>query len=316
MLACAGRAKLTRTTIDVNALIVEMLEMLKALVPKRAKLQFGPGSDLPLVAGDASQLRQVIMNLVINAAEATEGRAVGIEITTSLARLSGRLTDRFVHQDGLEPGDYVAIRVRDDGVGMDAATIQRIFEPFYSTKFAGRGLGLPAVFGIVRGHGGGIRVESSPGAGSTLTAYLPASGAATATAEAPAAAEERAYRGRGTVLLVDDEDLVREVGQRLLRAIGFDVIAAANGREAIERFAAYRDAIVAVVLDLTMPDSDGFEVLRKLRQEDPSVRVVIASGYSQSDVERRYPSSPPAAFLEKPFGLAALREALHAALEK
>lgn len=302
MLAYSGRGSFTLERRDVASLVRETVQMVEASISKRVAVACSLEEDLPLVECDAAQIRQVVMNLLINAAEAI-GDAEG---TISVSAV------RAAHPEGgpVPGGDDsgVLLVVRDTGCGMDQAIQARIFEPFYSTKFTGRGLGLAAVQGIVRSHRGHLAVKSAPGSGSEFRIFLPAAGEGAEVPRSSSAGDGGAPRG-GTVLLVDDEEEVREVGRGMLEHLGFRVEAASGGREAlamVEGGGAYE----AVILDLTMPGFDGTETLRRILARAPALPVVLVSGYDVGELETKYAKNGFAGFLHKPFTLEGLASAL------
>ena len=197
---------------------------------------------------------------------------------------------------------------------MDKATQERIFEPFFTTKFTGRGLGLAAVLGIVRGHKGALRLESAVGKGTTFEILFPASEADAALLAGKNRATKSDWQGEGTILLADDEETIRALGARMLASLGFKVVTAADGREALERYAEHRDEINLVILDLTMPHMDGEEAFRELRLMNPEVRVIMSSGYAESDIASRFVGKGLVGFVHKPYSLAELTEQVRAAL--
>ena len=211
---------------------------------------------------------------------------------------------------------YVHIEVTDTGHGMDAETRSRIFEPFFSTKFTGRGLGLAAVLGIVRAHRGAMKVYSEPGKGTTFKILfpVPANGEdAALTLEASPIAD---WRGTGVVLLVEDEESLIALGARMLEHLGLTVLTAADGLQAVELYRERGKEIALVLMDLTMPHMDGAEAFGELRRLNPDVQVVLASGYSKEDVGSRFAGKRPAGIIQKPYTLSKLREALAGLLPK
>jgi PAS domain S-box-containing protein len=316
MLAYAGKGRFMIEQLDLNDVIEKMLQLLRTSTSKKAVLKLDLGTGLPAVRGDATQIRQILMNLITNASESLgEGEGVIAVSTTARHCTSAELREGLLRQE-LPAGRYVCVEVTDTGCGMDPETQRRIFEPFFTTKFTGRGLGLSAVLGIVRGHQGTLQLESRPGEGTTFRVWFPAAPDAGAAGVAPAAAVGRApWRGSGVVLLVDDEEGVRKVGQRMLERLGFEVVTAADGDEALERYRERKKPFALVLLDLTMPRRDGAETLVELRRLDPGVRVMIASGYTEVDVAGRFAGQELAGFVQKPFDLVELQSRLRAALE-
>jgi CheY-like chemotaxis protein len=290
--------------LDVNQLVKEMLELLQVSISKKATLHLNLAKQLPAVLADAPQLHQVVMNLVLNASEAIGDQPGVIRICTG---------SRPPGPEGSESG-YVCLEVTDTGCGMDEATRARIFEPFFTTKFTGRGLGLAAVQGIVRGHKGAIEVESVPGRGSTFRLLLPAVREAVEPRQ-QALPSSQSWQGEGTVLVADDEGWVRDVTARLLRSLGFQVLLAQDGEEALTRWQAAADEVRLVLLDLTMPKLDGEETFRVLHLLRPDLPVVLMSGFSEHEAAGRFGGKGLAGFLAKPFRLADLAERVRAALE-
>ncbi len=308
MLAYSGKGHFVVEPVDVSDLVGGMSRIVAASVTKKATIEYRLEPDLPAVEADATQVRQVFLNLIINASEALEDGTGCITVITGV-RSCGReyLSSTYVDDD-LPAGDYVFVEVTDTGSGMDDETLRRVFEPFFTTKFSGRGLGLAAALGIVRAHNGAVAVTSEPGAGTTFRVLIPASSSVSRRVEVEEVAE--AWRGSGLVLLVDDEDVVREVAGRMLRALGFDVIDATDGRSAMRLFGIRRAEIVAVLLDRTMPVLDGPDTLREIRRIDAEVPVILSSGYSAED----HMGSQATDFVQKPYTLARLADVLRRAL--
>ncbi|NLF38434.1 PAS domain S-box protein [bacterium] len=312
MLAYSGRGRFVVEPLSLNEVVSEMAHMLEVSVSKKAALRFSLAPDLPPINADATQVRQVVMNLVINASEAIGDQNGLIAVTTGAVQCDRAYLSELWLSDELPPGCYVMLEVADTGCGMSKETQARIFDPFFTTKFTGRGLCLAAVHGIVRGHKGAIKVYSEPGQGTTVKVLFPASGHAFAP-QRQDAAQEPAWRGAGTVLVADDEDSVRTLGARMLEYLGFTALTAANGREAVDVFAAHKDDICCVILDLTMPEMDGEQTFRELRRIKSDVKVFLTSGYNEQDVTQRFADKGLAGFLQKPYDLDVLSAKLRAA---
>ena len=300
MLAYAGKGGLTVSLVNLGDVVRDIAKMLEVTISKKATLEIEVEPGLPPIEADASQVRQIVMNLITNASEALGNESGRIELTIASIDLGVEASAAEFPGEDLAAGRYVSLRARDTGEGMDEETQRRMFEPFFTTKFTGRGLGMAAVLGIVRGHRGAIRVESEEGEGSTITVLLPAAAVEAASDEKEGVADE-AEQGYGTVLFVDDEPALRHLGEEMLRAVGYDVIQAGDGREAVKLFRQHRDEITAVVLDLTMPEMDGEEAFRVIHGIRPNVPVILCSGFSAEELADRFKAEAPTAFLKKPF---------------
>uniref|UniRef100_C6E9A8 histidine kinase n=1 Tax=Geobacter sp. (strain M21) TaxID=443144 RepID=C6E9A8_GEOSM len=314
MLAYSGKGRFVLEALDLNRLVREMTSMLEVSLSKKAVLRFHLAEELPGIVADPTQIRQIIMNLAINASEAIGEKSGEITIATgTLFCDSHYLADNWLDEH-LPEGRYVYLEVTDNGCGMNKETVDRIFEPFFTTKFTGRGLGMAAILGIVRGHKGVIKIYSEPGRGSSFKILLPA----TETAVLPPTAVHMAegWRGAGTVLLVDDEESVRDVASAMLHELGFEVISAADGREALELYRRHGEGIALVLMDLNMPNLSGEEAFHELRKMDAKVRVVLSSGFSEQEVTRKFLGKGLEGFVQKPYTLAALRAVLSQALSK
>jgi two-component system, cell cycle sensor histidine kinase and response regulator CckA len=315
MLAYSGKGKFIVEKLSLSEVVKEMTHMLEVSISKKAALRYHFEKNLPAVKADATQIRQVIMNLITNASEAI-GEASGvIAVTTGVIQCNREYLAGTYLDDHLPEGLYVYLDVADTGCGMDEATRNRIFDPFFTTKFTGRGLGLAAILGIVRGHWGAIRVYSEPGKGSTFRVLFPAVPGEPEDQEKKIREEKQSWQGNGLVLLVDDDGTVRQVGEQMLERLGFEVISAADGQEALECFRRRADQIRCVLLDLTMPHLDGEECFRELRGIRKDVRVVVTSGYNEQEVTQRFTGKGLAGFVQKPFTLNTLRKTLRSVLE-
>jgi PAS domain S-box-containing protein len=298
LLAYAGKAHFSVRPLDLNAIILEMGELLSVSISKKVAIQRDLQPGLPPVEADSAQFQQVVMNLVINASEAIGDRTGTVTLRTRAMELNqAQLSAAFPGQV-LEPGLYVRLEVQDDGCGMDAETIGRIFDPFFTTKFTGRGLGLSAMLGIVRGHRAGIRVESTPGEGTNFILLFPATEATVITAPPDAPPQAQVS---GTILVVDDEVIIRDLARTALENAGFHVLEARDGLEAVELFQAGQEAVDLVLLDMTMPRMGGAEAFRLIRDLAPGVRILLTSGYTQKESLESLADLPPDGFLQKPF---------------
>ncbi|HJU83649.1 MAG TPA: PAS domain S-box protein [Holophagaceae bacterium] len=301
LLAYSGRGAFVLRKLDLTGMVEEMAELLEVSVPRAVSLKLDLGRGLPAIEVDAAQIQQVVMNLVINAAEAMGGTEGTIRLSTGMERLDAEAI-RGLQGGEARPGEFVFLRVADTGCGMDEETLARIFEPFFSTKFTGRGLGLSALLGIVRGHGGGLRVRSSLGDGTVFTVYFPAAQgpiAEPAPAPGPAVSEKA---GSGLVLVVDDDDMVRAVARQSLEMYGYEVIEAADGAQALDCVRDQGRHIRLVVLDATMPNLSGESTLRELHALLPELPVLLSSGYAEGETLERFPDLGTAHFLPKPYG--------------
>ncbi len=313
LLAYSGRGRFIIQRLDLNAVIEDMRQLLQLSISKKAVLEIDAAPKLPAVEADPTQIRQVLMNMVINASEALGDKNGSIRIRTGLQHADAASLAGAYPSGDLPPGPYVFFDVTDTGCGMDGETISRIFDPFFTTKFTGRGLGLAAVSGIVRAHLGALRITSEPGRGSTFRVLLP-SCEAPADPIAPPVPASPKWRGSGTVLLADDEAAVRAVTSQMLKSFGFDVLPAVNGQEAITLFREHAGKIVAVILDLTMPHLSGEEALAEIRARQPDARVLVVSGFSDQDTLKRVGAQVGNNFLAKPFKPDELREKMQALL--
>lgn len=312
LLAYAGHVPPTLEPINLSELIRGMTELLTVSISKKAALQLDLAERISTVEGDPSQLSQVLLNLVTNASEALGNGSGRIVIRTGQTDCTRADLLQSCLGENLPEGPYVFLEVNDTGIGMDEATRSRIFDPFFSTKFTGRGLGMATVLGIVRGHGGAICVHSQPGLGSTFRVLLPQSQTGPAVRQLRPVHEP--WGRSDTILLVDDDPDVREVAEHMLRDLGFAVTTAADGRQAIEEFRAGSDKIAAVVLDMTMPELSGDEVLAAVRHTHPEMPIVLMSGFSKRYAATRIRDDARCSFLQKPFEPEELAAALRSVL--
>ncbi|HKB89929.1 MAG TPA: CHASE domain-containing protein [Opitutaceae bacterium] len=312
MLAYSGKGRFSIQQIDLGALISETTKLLHVSISKKAVLNLELGQNLPTVLADATQIRQIIMNLVINASDAIGDNPGRINLTTGLIRPIDDFFEKFPLVPDKSSDAYVFIQIADSGCGMSTETMARIFDPFFTTKFSGRGLGLAATLGILRGHHGAINVVSNLGEGTTFTIYLPAAGPSTLPMSGISTDLAPRWQGKGTLLIIDDEEAVRLVASRLVEKFGFTALTAADGEKGVSLLKQHGEAITAAMLDLTMPGLSGRETLEALRTINPNLRILIMSGYSQdTSIEERSNQL----FVQKPFTMETLRTRLRALFE-
>jgi CheY-like chemotaxis protein len=289
-------------TVDLSRQVIQIVSLIQASIPKTVELRLSLDNNLPMVEADTSQLHQVIMNIVINAAEAISTGHGIVEVKTGCADVGDEELRANVTRQDPAPGQYVVLTIQDNGQGMEPATQARIFDPFYTTKFTGRGLGLSAVLGIVRGHRGLLTVDSRVGVGTTFRVFFPVARVQRPATEKPRPAEER---GSGTVLVVDDDDMVRTTARVALSRAGYRVVMARDGKEAVDVFAARAGEIDLVLLDMTMPVMGGEEAIHHITELRPDVVVLASSGYDEREAQERF-GDRIAGFLQKPYTAAQL----------
>jgi len=318
MLAYSGKGRFVVEPIDVGGLIEEISHLLEVSISKKSVLKHNLAENLPTFDGDVTQIRQVIMNLITNASEAIGDKSGVIALSTGAMDCDRAYLDdinevvRASLDEPLPEGVYTYIEVADTGCGMDAQTIEKVFDPFFTTKFTGRGLGMSAVLGIVRGHRGALKIYSEVGKGTTFKILFPANelpdnGFAVGRKDQ---AEGKDWRGSGIVLIADDEETVCTVVKKMLELMGFSVLTVPDGREALKVFREHANEIVCVLLDLTMPHMDGEEAFRVMRRLHPGVTVILCSGYNEHDATQRFAGKGLAGFIQKPYNMAALRKKL------
>jgi signal transduction histidine kinase/CheY-like chemotaxis protein len=305
LLAYAGKGRFFVQRVDLSDLVREISHLIKSTIPKHVEIRLDLEERLPCIEADASQIQQLVMNLVINGAEAVaEGQPGTVLVTTRVQLVDDHYLAQIASAGEIAPGDYVALEVHDSGVGMAADTERRIVDPFFPTKFTGRGLGLAATQGIVRGHKGLLKVYTAPGKGSKFKVLFPAADGEPSKSSPPVTA--KAATGSGTVLVIDDEEVVRRTAKAALERSGYDILLAEDGVEGLRLFQALASRVSLVLLDLTMPGPGGEEVLQQIRAIKPDACVVLSSGYNEVEVIQRFTGMGLAGFLQKPYTAAAL----------
>jgi PAS domain S-box-containing protein len=310
MMAYAGNAQLTITKINMLEQVDDTVGMLKSTLPQNTVIKTELSGNIPLIEGDVSQLHQVVMNLIINASEAI-GTDQG-EVNVSLAKLEVIADKIFEDYNGkpIPPGQYACLEVTDNGCGMDEATISRLFEPFYTTKFTGRGLGMSVVLGIIKSHDGALQLFSKLGQGTSFKVYLPALVNELCGDENESSTASEAWQGSGTILLVEDEEQVRLIAKELLEMFGFTVLEAESGKEALEVYQNNSTEITLVFTDMGMPVMDGYELIEKLKNLNPELPIIVSSGYGDAEVSARIGRDNIAGIISKPYNSDKLQEVL------
>ena len=315
MLIYAGKAEVIKTEFDMAGLLDEMIRAMKADIVRDAVITFVCPAEALVVTGDAGQVREVIMNLIVNASEAlSEPHGA-----TAVSLVRKDITAEQLHEDcfgkSIPAGRYVCMEVSDNGCGMNAETRQRIFEPFYSTKSFGRGLGMSAVLGIVAANDGALQLFSRLGYGTTVRLYLPVpiDTAAAATAIAPLGS--RPLQGCSSILLAEDEEQLAQLAEAMLQILGFTVIRAANGKEALELYQHNSADIALVVTDIGMPVMDGYELFSNLKELNPQLPIIISSGFGDAVITSRIPRSAIAGLIGKPYSFEQFRDVVKSAVE-
>ncbi len=301
MLAYSGKGKFVVEAVNLQSLIADMGRLLQVSIPRTCGLHYHFAPTLPAIRADATQIRQVVLNLIINAAEAIGPETSGIiSVTTGSLDCDGDYLRDLFPGEALQPGSYVCLEVSDSGAGMDEATRQRIFDPFFTTKDTGRGLGLSAILGIVLGHGGSIKVYSEPGSGSTFKLLFPA--LAEAAGGMPVETPPRKnWQGSGKVLVVEDEDLVLTLAAKLFQRMGFEVITSTDGVEGLAEFREHHADLQLVFLDMNMPNMGGEETFREMRRINAGIPTLLCSGYNEQTAVNRFAGKGLAGFIQKPY---------------
>ena len=315
MLAFSGHGFVKTTELDITAFIGQLKHLLKAMLPSSVVLEFDLAHMLPLIKADPGQLKQIVIALILNAMEAIDGKSGIITVRTSCMECDRDYLIPLRLGEFLEEGTYVTLEIADTGVGMDSDTIQKVFDPFFSTKFTGRGLGLPASLGLVQAHHGTIRISSKPGQGSTVKVLFPACRTDHHEDNILRAGGSPAWQGSGTILLVDDEEVVRTISRTMLERFGFKVLTAENGTEAVKILNRNSEEIVCILLDHTMPGMSGEQVFQEIRRILPDVKVVLSSGYSEEEATLNFQKGDLAGFLQKPYGFANMANKIRKVLE-
>ncbi len=314
MLAFSGNEFIRPTELDLNQFMDQSKHIAQELLPTSVLLEFDLADELPLITADPLQLKHILLALLLNSIEALEGGSGTITIRTMVIECDKEYLIPLRRGDFLEEGLYVALEIIDDGCGMDSETVSNVFDPFFSTKFVGRGLGLPATLGIVQAHRGTISITSEPGSGTTARILFPVikENHLEQSLDASGGSD---WHGSGTILLVDHEESVLVLGRKMLERAGFEVLTAADGLEAIEMFKEHSDKVLCIILDLVMPRIGGKEAFRALRRIRPDIRIILSSGYGEQEALHRFSEQGLAGFIRKPYSESSIVKKLRLVLD-
>jgi len=303
MLAYSGKGQLVIQPVYISRLIGDMCSLLEVSIGKNVIMKYCLNEDMPAMDGDITQLQQILMNLVINASEAINQDNGSITIATGVMDVDEAYLQASLHQPDVTEGRYIYIEVSDSGCGMDAETRKKVFDPFFTTKFTGRGLGMSAVLGIVHGHHGLLSLYSEPGQGTTFKIAFPISISDNVATEKKKSAEQ-SRRTSCLILVIDDEEGIREVAGMVLEDMGFKVITAVDGKDGVAVFRQHQQEVTGVLLDMTMPRMNGEDCFRALRKINPDIKVILSSGYSAEDATAQFHGKGLAGFIQKPYLIA------------
>ena len=310
MLDYSGKGGFVVAPLNLLDLVTEMSSLLSVSLPKKIALQMELKGDLPAILANGSQIRQIVLNLITNAAEAIGDRSGLVTLRTGVMRADRTVLSQLRWHQELREGPYVYLEVSDTGCGISEEVLGKIFDPFFTTKFTGRGLGLAVVQGIVRGHQGAIQIHSQPGQGSTIRVLFPCAEPTSAQEAKPPVSRSDPCGAGQTVLVVDDEETVRTVVARMLETAGFAVLTARDGEEALTRLSQRSQDIAMVLLDLSMPRMDGLETFDRMREICAHLPIVLSSGYNEQEATRTFAGKGLSGFLQKPYGMESLLKKL------
>ena len=301
MLVYTGKASLVVSSINLSSIVKEMGSLLDVSISKKVSIRYCLAENVPLIRGDISQIRQVAMNLITNASEAIGDRSGVIAISIHAVELKTGELERTFPPGGLPAGRYVQLEVSDTGDGMNEETMQKIFDPLFTTKITGRGLGLASLLNVVQGHNGAVDVRSEVGRGTVFRIYFPVEEEVCEPGAEEALVAGSEWRGYGTALVADDEEAIRNITAALLERLGFRVITAADGFETVDLYTENAGDISLLLMDLNMPRLNGIEATLRIRHINPKVPVLFMSGYPREQVMERFGQQPHTDFVRKPF---------------
>lgn len=310
MLRFAGKTKILFENIKINNIVNDIIDLLKVSISRKINLIFSSGSNEIMVKGDPTQLRQIVLNLVLNAAEAIGDKSGTINIDIDCMYLEKTFINSKLSGFELEEGKYIKLTIEDTGCGMDEYTLKHLFEPFFTTKFTGRGLGMAEVLGIIKAHKGAIMVSSSPNKGSVFDIYLPAVSSETTLESLDYNDRKMLNRFSGTAMIADDEEAIRISVSSMLKRLGFEVFISSNGEDALRMYRNLYNKPDIIFLDILMPEMDGVELLNEIRKINPSQKIIFISGYTGNKINLAGLNERITSFLRKPFDIYMLSETI------
>ncbi len=316
MLAYAGKGKYVVDVVDLNALVRSMSKLMRASVSSSIRLGIKLDDDLPMIEADVSQIKQVILNFIVNSADAIGDHSGRIQVSTFVRQVSREKLISLYNGVEMREGQYVVLEVKDSGCGMPEALQKKIFDPFVTTKEKGTGLGLSAVLGIIKAHHGGLELRSEEGVGTVFRVFLPPSSHTNTTSITIETGEIHRWHGSGWVLIVDDDVTVRDVMKSFVQRLGFDVLEAEDGRAGVDMFKQYHHKLKAVLMDMTMPRLGGLDALHQMRNINPDVPIIMMSGYTETEMQGVKSGEQPDGFVQKPFRFKDVKKVLYQVLEK
>jgi PAS domain S-box-containing protein len=301
MLVYTGKTSLVLSSINLSSAVKEMTSLLDVSISKKVSIKYCLAEDTPLIRGDVSQIRQVAMNLITNASEAIGDRPGVIAISIRGVDLKTGELEWTIPPGGLPPGRYARLEVSDTGDGMSEETMRKIFDPLFTTKVTGRGLGLASLLNVVQRHNGAVEVKSDVGRGTIFRIYFPAEPESIGQGVEEACASDSEWRGYGTALVADDESAIRDITKALLERFGFRVISASDGLETVDLYTENAGEVTLLLMDLNMPRLNGLEATLRIRHINPKIPVLFMSGYPREQVMERFGHQPHTDFVRKPF---------------
>ncbi|MFA7403057.1 MAG: ATP-binding protein [Pelobacteraceae bacterium] len=318
MLTYLGKGFISKKKLDLNTLVKSNAEMLKTAASSAVSMELSLSEDLPAILADESHIQQVVMNLIINAAESIVEQPGVIRLTTGIQDCDRSCMDASLLDEKPSPGRYVFLEVSDNGCGMNEETVKCLFDPFFTTKFTGRGLGMSAVMGILRSHNGALFLESEPGKGTTFRVLFPIPESTLPAAALPSMNNKTGARNKlsGTALVVDDEKSVLSICTKMVSLCGFTVITACDGIDAVSKFREHVDVIDVVLMDLTMPNMDGITAMSEIFSIKPDARVILSSGFNEDELSERITGQAPCGFIRKPYCMNVLETEIERAMQR